>query len=52
MIPTPDPTAKPNQARLLFGEMDRDGNGVLDEPEFGAMLRRLKSSGRRQHAYA
>ena len=20
------------QARLLFGEMDRDGNGVLDDP--------------------
>jgi len=26
--------------------MDRDGNGVLDESEFGGMLRRLKSSGR------
>merc|ERR1719424_54742 len=37
------------QARLLFGEIDRDGNGVLDEVEFGEMLRRLKRNGRREY---
>ena len=43
----PSPPDERYQARILFGEMDRDRNGVLDEAEFAAMMRSLSRGGRR-----